>query len=50
LWRDEKTVPYGAGKIIAAFKKKSKEDCVESLAQWKLSVWNVAEKKEEDIE
>jgi len=36
--------------IIAAFKKKSKEDGVESLAQWELSAWNAAEKKEKDIE
>ena len=36
--------------IIVAFKKKSKEDGVESLAQWELSAWNAAEKKEKDIE
>lgn len=36
--------------IIAAFKKKSKEDGFDSLAQWELSVWNAAEKQEEDIE
>ena len=36
--------------IIAAFRKKIAEEGYKSLAQWELTVWNAAEKKEEDIE
>ena len=36
--------------IIAAFRKKIAEEGFDSLAEWELTVWNAAEKKEDDIE